>query len=113
MRHPALTEWPIWHDDPWNDQQGYGALQRHDIALARYLAKQQADRASVVRRLDLWAAMTRAAMLVAGVGRTFFLIRRPCDRNVGPANNAMSPINSIALTLLKSHAEFSKTFWGR
>jgi len=71
VQRPALTEWPIWHDDPWNDQQGYGALQRHDIALARYLAKQHAHRESVVHRVYLWAVVTRVVMLVIGAGRAF------------------------------------------
>ena len=101
MQRPALTEWPIWHDDPWNDQQGYGALQRHDIALARYLAKQHAHRASVVHGFDLWAGVTRAATLIARAGRGFFLARRSSERNVGPANSAppnsaMAPIKPLA-----------------
>ncbi|WP_192257448.1 hypothetical protein [Mesorhizobium silamurunense] len=88
MQRPGLTEWPVWHVDPSDDQDGHGATQRHDIALARYLAKQQAHRASVVHRLELWAAVTRAATLAAGAGRAFFLAQRSSDRNVGPANNA-------------------------
>lgn len=48
MLRPNSTEWPIWHDDPWqNPQPRDDALPlRHDIALARYLEKQRACRAS-------------------------------------------------------------------
>ena len=108
MQHPALTEWPIWHDDPRNDLHGYCGTQRHEIALARFLEKQHAHRASAaVDRLDLWAAVARAATLVAGAARAVFPARWSSGRNVGPASNV------IGLTLSNNHAEFSKTFWGR
>lgn len=68
---PNSTEWPIWHDDPWqNPQPRDGALPlRHDIALARYLEKQRACRASTIRRFDLWVSAIGLCALVARVGR--------------------------------------------
>ncbi|WP_210285056.1 hypothetical protein [Mesorhizobium neociceri] len=96
MHHPGSTEWPIWHDDPTHDQQGQGAPQRHDIALAGYLEKQQAWRASAVRRFDLSAAVDRAHVLAARA-----------------AKNAVQLIDGIGLTLSKAHSQFSKTLWGR
>ncbi|WFP61578.1 hypothetical protein [Mesorhizobium sp. WSM4904] len=113
MQRPVLTEWPVWHDDPRTNLHGYRATQRHEIALARFLEKQQAYRASAVRRLDLWAALTRASTLVAGVGRAFFPARRSSGRNGGQANDAMAPINALGLTLSKNQAEFTRMFWGR
>jgi len=46
----SSTDWPIRHDDPWeNSQPGGVAPLRHDLALAAYLQRQQAWRASAVR----------------------------------------------------------------
>lgn len=46
----SSTDWPIWHDDPWeNSRSGGVAPLRHDLALARYLDRQLAWRASAVR----------------------------------------------------------------
>jgi len=100
VQHPALTEWPVWHDDPRNDLHGYCATQRHEIVLARFLEKQQVHRASAVHKFHLWAAVTRAATLVAG--RTFFAARWSSGRTVGPASNTTAPINVLGPTLSKS-----------
>ncbi|TPN76711.1 hypothetical protein FJ987_29670 [Mesorhizobium sp. CU2] len=83
MQHP--TEWPIWHDDGRHDRQGQGAVTpgRHDIALAAYLERQEAWRASTVGG-PLFDAMVRA-------GRSAFgqLRRGICwaGRTVGPAGD--------------------------
>jgi hypothetical protein len=96
VQHPALTEWPLWLDDPRNDLYGHCPTERHEIALARFLEKQHVHRASAVRRLDLWAVVTRAAALA-----------------VREAKNAVQLIDGIGLTLSKAHSQFSKTLWGR
>ena len=80
MLRPSSTEWPIWHDDPWqNPQPGEGLVSlRHDIALARYLEMQRGWRASTIPSFDLWAITTGSCVLIARVGRAFF-------RRVGPS----------------------------
>jgi hypothetical protein len=67
VQRPSSTDWPIGHEDPWHDPQNSGAVAplRHDIALSRYLEKQQACRGSAVRGLDLSAAMRSAIVLTA------------------------------------------------
>jgi hypothetical protein len=74
MLRPSSTEWPIWHDDPWHNPQPRGGLvpRRHDIALARYLEKQRACRASTIHRFDLRATALGLRKLVARIGRDFF-----------------------------------------
>ena len=71
MLRPSSTEWPIWHDDPWQNPQPRDEVVplRHDIALARYLEKQRACRASTIRRFDLWTSAIGLCALVARVGR--------------------------------------------
>ena len=92
VQRSSSTDWPIWHDDPWHEDpwhdptwRGAVAPQRHDIALARYLEKQQACRGSAVRRLDLSAAMTHASVLIAHVGGAILQRLRPLQRSIGPA----------------------------
>ena len=102
MQHPASTEWLIWHDDPRNDLHGYCATQRHEIALARFLEKQETHRASVVHRLDLWAVVTRAATRVARAGRALFAAGWSSGRSVGPASGAVAPIDAVGPTLSTS-----------
>lgn len=108
MHHPASTEWPIWHDNPGRDRQELGAPSRHDIALARYLETQQANRASTDGRLD--PAAVAASVLAAFVGCVFRAALRPI---VGGAANAVAWMDDFGSTLSKAHAEFSKILWGR
>ncbi|MER8422785.1 hypothetical protein [Mesorhizobium sp. M0220] len=63
------NEWPIWHDDPREDPRLRYALAplRHDVALARYLEKQRADRDSMVRSFDLRTTI----VLIADAWRHF------------------------------------------
>ena len=42
------TDWPTWHDEP-RENSGEVAPLRHDLALAHYLERQQAWRASAAR----------------------------------------------------------------
>ncbi len=69
----SSTDWPIGHDDPWvNSRPGGVAPLRHDLALAAYLQRQQAWRASAVPRLDLRIIAKHLNALVAravGTGR--------------------------------------------
>jgi hypothetical protein len=115
VQRPALTEWPIWHDDPGHDLQQRGAAVplRHDLTLARYLQRQQAWRASAVRKFDLSAAAVRASVRVARVGSAFFRRMRPFQRSVALAKNAFELIDNIGSTLSRAHSQFSKTLWGR
>lgn len=71
MLHP--TEWPIWHDEPWENRQPRGGVAplRHDIALARYLEKQRAGRESTVRSFELPTTAVRACVRMANAGRDF------------------------------------------
>lgn len=112
MLRPNTTDWPIWHDDPWQNPQLRDGLMplRHDIALARYLQRQQAWRASAVRKFDLSAAAIRASVLVARVGSAFF---RRMRSFLALAKNAFELIDDIGSTLSKAHSQFSKTLWGR
>jgi hypothetical protein len=73
MLRPSSTEWPIWHDDPWQNPQPRDEVVplRHDIALALYLEKQQARRALAIRRFDLWTTAIGLCALLARVGRVF------------------------------------------
>jgi hypothetical protein len=112
VQHPALTEWPLWLDDPRNDLYGHCPTERHEIALARFLEKQHVHRASAVRRLDLWAVVTRATTRLASAARPLFRARWSSGRDVGPAN-AVAWMDDFGLTLSKAHAVFSKTLWGR
>ena len=66
----SSTDWPIRHDDPWeNSQPGGVAPLRHDLALARYLERQQGWRASAVHRFDPGETAIRWCALVARVVR--------------------------------------------
>jgi len=74
MLRPNTTDWPIWHDDPWQNPQLRDGLMplRHDIALARYLETQRSWRASTTRRFDLWAITIGSCERIARIGRAFF-----------------------------------------
>jgi len=83
VQRPALTDWPIWHEDAGNDLQlGTAAPLRHDLTLARYLERQQAWRALAVREFDLSTAAIRACVLVVRVGSAFFRRSRSFRRSV-------------------------------
>lgn len=71
MLRPNPTEWPTWHDDPWQNEQPRGPL-RHDIALTRYLEKQRACRASTVRGFDLRTTAIRLWQAVVYIAHGFF-----------------------------------------
>ncbi|BCG79386.1 hypothetical protein [Mesorhizobium sp. 113-3-3] len=62
------TDWPTWHDEP-KENSGEVAPLRHDLALARYLERQQGWRASAVHRFDPGETAIRWCALVARVGR--------------------------------------------
>ena len=66
MQRPSSTEWPIWHDDPWENPQPGSTVAplRHELALARYLEKQRAWRASTVRRFDLGTIARRLCLMI-------------------------------------------------
>ena len=77
MLHPSSTGWPIRYDDPWeNPQPGCVAPLRHDLALASYLERQRAWRASTVHRFGPWTIAIRLHALIARAGRAFFHHRR-------------------------------------
>ena len=75
MQRP--TEWPIWHDDPWQNSQLRDWQLRHDIALASYLETQRGWRASTIPSFDLWATTVALCERIARVGRAFFRHLRP------------------------------------
>ncbi|RUV05133.1 hypothetical protein EOB36_00310 [Mesorhizobium sp. M6A.T.Cr.TU.017.01.1.1] len=85
MPRPSSTEWPIWHDDPWQNPQPRGGLvpQRYDIALTHYLEKQRAYRVSTVRPFDFWTIAIRACALIPRLGRDFFRRLRPLNPRIG------------------------------
>ena len=60
MIHPTLTEWPIQGaGDPLPQPRGGVAPLRHDLALARYLETQAAQRASSGSVRDAWGTVIR------------------------------------------------------
>jgi|RhiMethySRZTD1v2_1073278.scaffolds.fasta_scaffold350268_2 hypothetical protein len=66
----SSTEWPIGYADPWQAPRPQGGVAplRHDLALARYLEKQAACRASTVRQFDAWATAIRLCVRMAYAG---------------------------------------------
>jgi len=72
MSRWSSTEWPVGYADPWQvpRPQGGVAPLRHDLALARYLEKQAAYRASTVRWFDTWTTAIRLCMRMADAGLT-------------------------------------------
>jgi hypothetical protein len=73
MLPPNSREWPIWHDDPWQDRQLHTGLVplRHDIALEHYLEKQRACRVSTVSRLDPSSTAIRRCLPAHALGAVF------------------------------------------
>ncbi len=69
MLPPDPTEWPIRPRDPWQAPRSPVAPLRHDLALALYLEKQAAHRASTPHRFNPWTAAMRLRVLAAYVGR--------------------------------------------
>ena len=79
MLRPISTEWPIWHADAWHSPQaGEVRPMHHELALAHYLEKQAAHRATSIREITLW---TLSSILVRHIGQLSFGIRRIFRRN--------------------------------
>lgn len=87
MFQPNPANWPIRYADSGQPQQQCGGVAplRHDIALARYLEKQAAHRASASLGIDLWSAAIGLCVQVAESGLAMLrtlrstVSRRPRD----------------------------------
>ena len=68
----SSTEWSIGYADPWQAPRPQGGVAplRHDLALARYLEKQAAYRASTVRPFGTWTTAIRLCVRMAHAGLT-------------------------------------------
>ena len=77
------TAWPIGYADPWQAPWPRGGVAplRHDLALARYLEKQAACRASTVRPFDTWATAIRLCVRMAHAELTVFRGSGPLPRS--------------------------------
>jgi hypothetical protein len=68
MFNPDSTDWPTGHVDLWEAPRPRGGVAplRHDLALARYLEKQAAHRASSALSFFAWHPATLLSMRIAG-----------------------------------------------
>ena len=75
----SSTEWLTGYANPSQAPRPQGGVAplRHDLALARYLEKQAAYRASTVRPYDTLAAGIRLCVRMAHAGLTAFQGSRP------------------------------------
>ncbi|WP_292547815.1 hypothetical protein [Mesorhizobium sp.] len=110
MLRPSSSEWPIWHNDPGQNEQPRGGPLRHDIALTHYLEKQRAYRVSAIRSFDFRTTAIRACALIARLGRDFFRRLHPFKPHIA-MKNALKLTDDIGLRLAQIEAEISNSFW--
>lgn len=90
MQRPS--EWPLWYDDGQREGQVTDAPLRHEVALAHYLEKQQAHRATAARGPGLSLVAANAGNVALRVLHWSFVL----------AGRAVVGVN-----LSKAHREFS------